>query len=221
MMQKINIDFTALGGIVCVMVNDANIYIKLRDAVKVAAGYPLRGSLEALPSGDVYLVQLKNMDLDSDVEWESVNCVSLPSRRTPNWLTEEDVIFAARGTKTLAYPLSNVPEKTVCAPQFFVLSANGNVQLSPRFLAWQLNQKPAQDYLHRNATGDHIRNIRRGVLEDLTIAVPPIDKQMSIVAFWQAAQKERSLLNSLIENRNSQLEALATGLVRDGKEARI
>ena len=203
------------------MRNDAQIYIKLADAVTVAAGYPLRGSAEALDDGDVRLIQLKNTNPDGAIDWAAVGSVSLPSKREPNWLTSDDVIFSARGTKTFAYPLDDVPPKTVCAPQFFVLSVRNTNDLSPHFLAWQINQKPAQDYFQRNATGSHILNIRRAVLEELVIAVPCIEKQMTIVAFWQAAHKERSLLNSLIENRNSQLEALAAGLVRDDKEARI
>lgn len=201
------------------MDNDANNYIKLGDAVSVTAGYPLRKSAEALQPGDVKLVQLKNTDVESDIDWEGVSSVSLPSKREPNWLTDNDVIFSARGTRTLAYPLSQVPPKTVCAPQFFVLSVQEPENLSPHFLAWQINQKPAQDYFQRNATGSHIQNIRRAVLEELKIFLPSKKKQMMIVSFWRAAQQERSLLKRLIENRNSQLEALAIGLAPTSREA--
>ena len=203
------------------MDDDAIIYIKLGEAAKVSAGYPLRGAADALEPGDAHFIQLKNANPDDGIDWAVVSLVSLPSKRKRSWLTDHDVVFAARGTRTLAYPLSNVPPKTVCAPQFFVLSVQDPESLSPHFLAWQINQKPTQEYFRRNATGSYIQNIRRSVLEDLTIAVPPKDKQMMIVAFWQAAQRERSLLNSLMENRNSQLEALAAGLAPYGKEARI
>ncbi|MFD0917235.1 restriction endonuclease subunit S [Pseudahrensia aquimaris] len=221
MMQKIFVDSGSGNHYFRIMDNDAQIYIKLADAVTVTAGYPLRRSAEALDDGDVRLIQLKNTNPDGAINWMEVASISLPSKREPNWLTNEDVIFSARGTRTFAYPLDNVPPKTVCAPQFFVLSIRNTNDLSPHFLAWQINQKPAQDYFQRNATGSHILNIRRSVLEELTITVPNIQKQMMIVTFWQAAQRERSLLNSLIENRNSQLEALAAGLAPNGKEARI
>jgi restriction endonuclease S subunit len=221
MMHKISVDSGLGNHYCCVMDNDAQIYIRLADTVTVTAGYPLRGSAESLGDGDVRLIQLKNTNPEGVIDWKGVTSVSLPSKREPNWLTNDDVIFSARGTRTFAYPLDDVPSKTVCAPQFFVLSVRNTKNLSPRFLAWQLNQKPAQDYFQRNATGSHILNIRRAVLEELTITVPSIKRQKMIVAFWQATRKERSLLNSLIENRNSQLEALAAGLVPDGKEARL
>ncbi|WP_223479036.1 hypothetical protein [Oricola indica] len=201
------------------MADDANIYIRLGDAAKVSAGYPLRGAADALEPGSTHLIQLKNTNPDDDIDWAGVSAVTLPSKRVPSWLTDDDVLFAARGTRTLAYPLSNVPPKTVCAPQFFVLSVQKPEALSPHFLAWQINQKPAQDYFQRNATGSYIQNIRRSVLEDLTIAVPPKDKQMMVVAFWKAAQRERAVLTQLIENRNSQLEALALGLAPKNPEA--
>lgn len=205
---------------ICIMTNDAVIYVNLGDVATVSAGYPLRGSAESLKAGDVHLVQLKNVANDGDMNWGDVASVSLPSKREPSWLTEDDVIFAARGTRTYAYALSNVPPRTVCAPQFFVVSIKKPEKLSPRFLAWQINQKPAQDYFQRNSTGSYIQNIRRNVLEELPIALPSKETQMTIAALWQAAQREQAILNRLIETRNSQLEALAIGLAPKSREAR-
>lgn len=200
------------------MSNEAYQSVKLGDAVKVASGYPIRGALEGLEPGDVNLVQLKHMSLDRDVDWTKVTpTIALPSKRDPVWLNDNDVLFASRGTRTLAYPLSNTPERTVCAPQFFVLSVETVSRLSPEFLAWQINQRPAQEYFQRNATGSIIQNIRRDVLENLPITIPPIREQRLIVEFWRAAQRERATLQQLIENRNNQLEALALGLLQPMK----
>jgi len=196
------------------MNDNAKNTVPLGWAVKAAAGYPIRGALDELPSGDVHLLQLKHMSLDHDVDWSSVPTVSLPSKREPVWLSDNDVIFAPRGTRTLAYPLTNTPAKAVCAPQFFALSVDDPGRLLPEFLAWQINQRPAQDYLQRNATGSYIQNIRREVLENLPITIPPLHDQRLIVDFWRAAQRERAMLQQLIENRNNQLEALALRLLQ-------
>ncbi len=194
------------------MRNDAIFSIKLNEGAAISAGYPLRSSADALESGDVRFIQLRNVSLDADVDWNDVAKVSLPSKKEPAWLSENDVLFSARGTRTLAYALPGVPPRTVCGPQFFVLSVRDPEQLCPEFLAWQINQKPTQDYLQRSATGAHILNIRKAVLEDLPVVVPPRHEQELIVAFWQAARHERAALNKLIENRNTQLEALASAL---------
>ncbi len=182
--------------------------------MRVASGYPLRSSVELLEPGDVHFVQIKHTSPDADIDWSQVPQVSLPSKREPVWLSDADVVFTSRGTRTLAYPLVGTPSKAVCAPQFFVLSVREIGKISPEFLAWQINQKPAQDYFQRTATGSYIQNIRREVIENLPITIPPIQQQRLIVKFWRAAQLERITLNRLVENRNHQLEALAMGLLQ-------
>lgn len=201
------------------MSNDALFYNHLGDIATISAGYPLRVSADALKSGDIKLVQLKNTDIDKDIDWTDVLSVELPSKRDPQWLMEGDVLFAARGTRTLAYALANVPARSVCAPQFFVLSIKKTAKVSPHFLAWQINQKPAQAYLQKNATGSHIQNIRRSVLEGMPIIIPSQEKQRMIVDFWRMTQRERALLTRLIELRSTQLDALAVGLAPKNPEA--
>lgn len=201
------------------MSNDALFYSHLGDIATISAGYPLRVSTDALKSGDIKLVQLKNTDIDKAIDWTDVLSVELPSKRDPQWLTNGDVLFAARGTRTLAYALANVPARSVCAPQFFVLSIKKTAKVSPHFLAWQINQKPAQAYLQKNATGSHVQNIRRSVLEDMPIIIPSQEKQRMIVDFWRMTQRERALLTRLIELRNTQLDALAVGLAPKNPEA--
>src|SRR4051812_17750862 len=121
------------------MRHDAQIHLRLADATRIASGYPLRSSTELLEPGDVHFVQIKNTSPDSDIDWSQVPQVTLPSKREPAWLTDDDVVFTSRGTRTLAYPLIGTPPKAVCAPQFFVLSVKDTGKLSPEFLAWQIN----------------------------------------------------------------------------------
>jgi hypothetical protein len=196
------------------MEDNANIYLRLADVARISSGYPLRSSVELLEPGDVHFLQIKNLSLETEISWEQVPQVSLPSKREPVWLTNDDVVFTSRGTRTLAYPLAATPKKSVCAPQFFVLSLENPGKILPEFLAWQINQKPAQDYLQRAATGDYIQNIRREVIENLPVVVPPIPQQRLIVKFWRASQRERFALNQLIENRTNQLEVIAIGLLK-------
>ncbi len=194
------------------MSDDANMLLRLGDAASAAAGFPLRGSAEALPPGDIRLVQLKHVSLEEGVRWDEVPVVELPVTRRISWLSDQDVLFASRGTRTLAYPLVHTPLRAVCAPQFFVISVNDTSQLLPEFLAWQMNQRAAQDYFHANATGSFIQNIRREVVEGLPITVPPLEQQRLVVDLWRTAQRERAVLKQLIDIRDKQLGAIALRL---------
>jgi hypothetical protein len=193
------------------MSNDAKI-TPLGGLAQISAGYPLRTSASALAEGDVHLLQLQHVDTEFDIEWAKVPKVELPSERGHTWLSDNDVVFAARGTRTFAYSLKNTPKHAVCAPQFFVISPSQRTAILPEYLAWHINQRPCQEYLTERATGATIPNVRRQVLEEMPITVPPISTQRIFVAFWRSAREERAVLNRLIQNRKQQLEALAVGL---------
>ena len=204
----------------CVMVNDAIKIIPLGQVARISSGYPLRVSAEELEPGDVAFVQLKNVGHPHGIAWPKVDKVALPSKREPSWLSPGDVLFSSRGTRTLAYPVATVPSRAVCGPQFFVITISDSRSVLPEFVAWQINEKPAQDYLQKESTGSFIQNIRKPVLEQLPIALPPIEAQRLIVQFWRAAQREREILQQLIEATDAQLNAIASCLATTPKGAR-
>lgn len=195
-------------------VNDHTAYLResLGDVAVIAAGYPLRGAVDELASGDVAIVQMRNVDADGGVSWREVQRIVLPSKRPPAFLAVGDIIFTTRGTRNFALALDTVEGEAVCSPHFFVIRVLDVSRIAPAFLAWQINQRPAQEYFQREATGSRILNIRREVIENLPLSIPPLATQRAIVALADAARAERATLTKLIENRNHQIEAIALGL---------
>ena len=199
--------------------NDHTAYLResLGDVAVIAAGYPLRGAVDELASGDVAIVQMRNVDADGGVNWHEVQRIALPSKRPPAFLAVGDIIFTTRGTRNFALALDTVEGEAVCSPHFFVIRVLDANRTAPAFLAWQINQRTAQEYFQREATGSHILNIRREVIENLPLSIPPLATQRAIVALADAARAERATLTKLIENRNHQIEAIALGLHRSAK----
>ena len=183
----------------------------------IAAGYPLRGAVDALPPGDVAVIQMGNVHPETSVDWAGAQRIALPSKRSSNFLVPDDVIFTTRGTRNFALALGQIPGLAVCSPHFFVMRVIDPCRITPAFLAWQINQRPAQEYFQREATGSYILNIRREVIENLPLALPPLEQQRVIVALADTARAERAALAKLIENRNHQIEAVALGLHRSAK----
>lgn len=193
-------------------VDTAHFIQPLRNLASIAAGYPLRGAVDDLNHGQVAIIQMRNVDAEAGVSWNQVQRVELPSRRPAALLVAGDILFTTRGTRNFAMALDVVEGEAVCSPHFFVIRVCAANQIEPQFLAWQINQRPAQEYLQREATGSHILNIRREVIESLQIAVPPLATQRTIVALANTACAERTALTRLIDNRSQQLEAIAVGL---------
>ena len=200
-------------------VNDITAYPResLGGLASIAAGYPLRGAVDALPPGDVAVIQMGNVHPETSVDWSAAQRIALPSKRSSNFLAPDDVIFTTRGTRNFALALGQIPGLAVCSPHFFVMRVIDPCRIIPAFLAWQINQRPAQEYFQREATGSYILNIRREVIENLPLALPPLELQCAIIGLADTARAERAVLAKFIENRNHQIEAIALGLNRSAK----
>jgi hypothetical protein len=193
------------------MIDDRARKYMLSEVAEIAAGHPLRSGIDEFPAGDTGVIQMRNVDSERGIDWSNVSRVELPPARRIEFLNPGDVIFSTRGTRTYAVALGAVPFPTVCSPHFFVLRIREGA-VEPRFLAWQINQSGAQDYLKREATGSHILNIRREVIERLAVVIPSLARQAAIVAFAEGAAREKRQLSALIENRQHQMNALAAAL---------
>jgi len=190
----------------------ANFRAPLSDLAVISAGYPLRGAVDELSPGDVAIIQMRNVDAETGVSWNEVRRVELPSKRPTAILAAGDILFTTRGARNFALALDVVDGEAVCSPHFFVIRVSDSSRIEPKFLAWQINQRAAQEYFQREATGSHILNIRRDVIDALIVTIPPVENQRVIVALADAARAERVALTQLIDNRSQQLEAIAFGL---------
>ncbi|HEX7634849.1 MAG TPA: restriction endonuclease subunit S [Noviherbaspirillum sp.] len=184
----------------------------LKYFAEIKAGYPFRGSVPEAEDGSTSVVQMRDIDPVHGVKWESAARTHLEGRREPDWLAPGDIVFVARGLRNYAVCLDEVPVPAVCSQYFYLLRVKNHEQLLPQFLAWQINRAPAQRYLGKNAEGSDQLSIRRTVLEELPLAVPPLDRQHRIIELHKHALAERAILENLIRNRERQLDALASDL---------
>ncbi len=118
-----------------------------------------------------------------------------------------DVLFCARGTSNQAAACVVDVDRVVVGSQFFILRVSIDAVL-PEYLAWYINQQPAQRYLNERTSGSHVRMILRDDLLDLPVAVPPLTVQRQILELRRLQIKEQSLLNQLRKRRQDLLSAL-------------
>lgn len=186
---------------------------QVKDVAEARLGYPFRGAIKDTSGGEVAVVQIKNTDPERGVDWEMLVKTTLPGRKQPDWLQAGDVLFIARGNRNVAVYVDEVPGQVVCAPQFYLLRMRNNAVL-PEYLAWYINEFPAQCYFAQSAEGTLITSIRRGVLEALPVPIPSLERQQLIVKLAAAASREKLLTEQLIRNREQQLKLIARGLIQ-------
>lgn len=183
------------------------------DTANIRAGCAYRGAESKLSEGDIPFVGYRNVDIETGIDWPKVARVELDLKRNPQWLKHGDILFASRGMNTYAYPVVAPPPKATCSSQFFVVTPKQPNLLSSEFLAWQINQAPAQSYLSRFADASTIRNIRRDVLSKMPIFVPSTERQIIIADYAKSARRVQQIHRALIDNTAQELSALASDLM--------
>ena len=181
----------------------------LSQLVSLQGGYPFRAGIQPRTGGSVLAVQMRDLQPDQPVDWDKAVRTELEGRREADWLRDGDVLVVAKGTRYFATCLSGVPDNTVSSPHMYVLRVKAPDRLFPEFLAWQINQRPAQQYLAQAAVGTNQLSIRRAALESMALAVPSIEQQQKVLRIAALARAERATLEKLIQNRQRQLDAIA------------
>lgn len=184
----------------------------LHELAAISAGYPFRGKIDALPEGNVAVIQMRNVDPDAGIDWEALSHVELPRASEKSYLRAGDIILSTRGGRNFPYLIADCSRPAVCSPHFFVIRVHAGDVL-PEFLVWQMRQKPCQDHFATGATGSYILNLTRDVVAGLPVVVPPREVQHLIVEMDATAKAERALLTELIDNRANEMAAIARQLL--------
>jgi len=190
--------------------------MKLKQVVTIESGYPFRGRVAEVQDASVVVVQMKNISPVDGINWSECVGTHLTGKREPSWLQSGDILVAARGSRNYAVKVDlnmlQIGVRAVASPHFFVLSIKNNAVLSD-YLVWFLNQAPCQRYFEQNAEGSLTKSIRRSVLEDVPVAVPPLKKQQAIIGLSQVLHQEKRTLEQLLHNGERLMGSIATELL--------
>lgn len=158
--------------------------------------------------GDTIYLQSKHFD-----EFGNLNTVLHPDLKSDKLIEKHllkhgDVLFAAKGTKNFAFcfQLNDLP--AVASTSFFVIRIyeKFNHKVLPDFLAWSLNQPKTLNLLKDQAMGTSIVSISKTVLEDLEIAIPPIQIQKNILHISKLRDQEKVLTQQIEQLREKQIQ---------------
>ncbi|KDU94683.1 hypothetical protein GLUCORHAEAF1_12490 [Komagataeibacter rhaeticus AF1] len=178
----------------------------------ISAGHPFRGRIDPVAGVETAVVQMRDTS-SSGVDWTSCVRTEVTGRREPDWLRPGDILFPARGNVSQAVLIDESigSLQAVAAPHFFLLRVTRSDVL-PAYLAWWLNQEPAQRYLEQNSQSSTlVRNIARPVLEATPVVLLSLSRQEQIVGLASVMQREEYLLHRLRQTN----QQIMTGLARD------
>lgn len=189
--------------------------MNLKHIATINSGYPFRGKISEVAGTDVVAVQMKDVSLTEGIRWSGCLETELTGKREPDYLTEGDILVAARGSHNYAVQVEHshkmYDKRAVAAPHFFVVRLKDE-NILPEFVVWLLNQEPAQRYFEQNAEGSVTKSIRRKVLEEVCVVAPPVAKQRAIIALAKTLRDEQRLIQKLVNNGERMMNAIAREL---------
>jgi len=187
--------------------------IPLHQFIHLRGGLSFRAAIREVVGGGTWAVQLRDFHQGQGPDWETVIETTTPRELSEHeWLQPGNILIAARGARFFAALMEDVRPRTVASSQFMVLTVKDAKVLAPAFLAWQLNQAPAQAWFDGHSKGAVQRNLTRAAIENATIAVPSLAFQESVANLARLAKRERAAFEEIIRIREAQLNNVAVTL---------
>lgn len=188
--------------------------VLLKDIASIHTGYTFRGSIEPDEDGELRVVQIKDLVIGKPIPYVNLVQTSLDNVRRESFIQNGDVLFISRGTRNQAIPVEQDFTNVIFGAQ--ILAVRTGDKVLPSYLACYLNLKPAQRYLEEYGVGSNVRVVTKSILEEMPVAVPPIEVQKRIVALCELSFKEERLMEE-IKTKRKQLveEALAKVLKQE------
>jgi len=190
--------------------------MKLKKIAIIQSGYISRFKIEPREDGTHFLLQARDIDAERlTYKADSLVRFSPDLSRKDSVLKTEDVLFMARGARNYSILIREIPDRVLAAACFFIVRLSSDLVL-PYYLCWYLNQPQVEHYLSRHSgRGVHMPVVRRSVLENINIPIPPIEIQVKLTKLDVLLRNEMELLDKLAEKRKKLITAACLHVVRN------
>ncbi len=169
-------------------------------------GYSFRSRVEPLASGDVAVIQMKDIDESNLVHVEGLVRVQMPGLKGHHLVRHGDLLFRSRGsTNSAALVGADLGRAVLAAPMFLIRLTTDAVD--PAYLQWFINHAATQAKLASQAAGTAVKMIGASALAALPVRVPPLATQRHIVEAARLAARESTLFDRLKERRRALIDS--------------
>jgi len=189
-------------------------YTELDNLARIQSGYPFRGSVRHDPSGDIRVLQIRDLHQAETLNAKALSRVTAPDNHSAHLLQPDDIVLPARGDHRKAVPFT-LTEPTIPSSHLHTVRATSSDVL-PGYLCWALNQPEPQHAMRNEARGTAMPLLPRRSLSRIKIPVPTLDIQRRIVELHELWQREYALTRQLLTNREHMLNGMFQSLMSDG-----
>lgn len=179
---------------------------RISHIAEIKSGYLFKESLKSDKEGNVGVIQLKDVNDRGVLNSRELQRINSDKISSENFLVLGDVLFKAKTNHPVAAVVKEQLPSTIATAHYFIISVK-KADVLPGYLAWYLNQRPAQIYFDRNAGGTRIQVINKQLLGELEIVVPDLRTQAKIAKIYELHQREQNLVDAIKEKKHTFLLA--------------
>ncbi len=194
---------------------------KLKEIANTVLGYTFRGSVTNDPSGDIFVIQAKNVNSTKDItETDELIRVSSKPIRSPFFLEINDILIVSRGSGHGSFRSSvfTSESKNVVASSSVHIIRITDVTVIPKYVSLYLNSFDGQKELMQIITGgSYIQSILVKNLSELKIPIPSIHIQKLIIALHENIKQQQQILDKKKEIKQNIINVTFTNLVKEQK----
>lgn len=188
--------------------------MKIKKLATVQMGYSFRSRLEVTQTGEIAVIQMKDLRDDNTVDCVGLAKINMEEVKEHHLAQRGDLIFRSRGLVATSALLLEDPGKAVVAAPLFRIRVTRPDKVLPEYLNWYISQRDAQIFLTSQAKGSVQKMISKQVIEDLEVALPSVEAQKSIVELAALSAREKKLLHTLANKRE---QYISTALMQFAK----
>ena len=158
--------------------------LTLKDIATVSSGVTFRARMEPSPSGNVKVIQMKDLGDDNTVHLKGVIQIQYANPKPAQLARVDDIIFRSRGQTNTAALLRENTRNTIMAAPLLRIRPD-TTKVVPEFLLWWINQPSSQSYLFSRSKGTIVKMVGKQELDELEVSLPSLE---DIVA-WKGRKR--------------------------------
>ena len=188
---------------------------KLSTISKVQSGATFRSRIEAVPNGNLRVIQMRDLGDDNRVHFDQAIRVDQPRPARGLLAQWGDIIFRSKGQNLTAALLDQeVIEDVIVAAPLFLIRPNTE-RVLPGYLLWWLNRPASQNYFKSRAAGTAVKMVGRPILAEFEVNLPPLEQQRVIAKLFNLSAREQHLLEKFKKRKAQYIEGILTQMIKE------
>ena len=176
----------------------------LENLAEIQPGYQARGKIVESPAGSYRLLQAKDV-VEGSLRWETT--ISFNPELNPKRyrIENNDILFIARGYENRAYLAIDPLDNVLASNTFYIIRPK---EIQSGFLAWWLNQEPAQSYFAQFQVKMGYAYMSKKNLAKLEVPVPSLEIQAKISQTLKLWDHEQQLISKITALKKSVINSI-------------